>query len=164
MLAEYIAMYRNHGSLKKHEHKILGTNNRLDSMQAGFLNVKLQFLPEWTERRRAIARKYVAGLQHNKDIKLPRWHERSNPVWHAFVIRLENRDRLAEYLKDNGVETLINYPAILPETKVFYQHDASERYAVSRRASQELLCLPIYPELTDLQVEYILELIERFFK
>ena len=109
-IAEKVRMLRNYGSKRKYYHESLGYNMRLDELQAAFLNVKLKYLPEWTERRQQIAAWYNELLQDIPELILPEVHPDAGHVYHLYVIRTKKRDALQEYLKKYGIGTLIHYP------------------------------------------------------
>ena len=147
-LAEKIRILGNYGSKKKYQNEVKGYNSRLDELQASFLRIKLRKLDEWNDRRREIAAKYFRGLGH-AGLVLPSVPEWAEPVWHLFVVRAENRDRLQQRLDDSGIATLIHYP-IPPQLSGAYD-DArlrdSEVQPKARALSNSILSIPIGPHL-----------------
>ncbi|HLM01516.1 MAG TPA: DegT/DnrJ/EryC1/StrS family aminotransferase, partial [Pyrinomonadaceae bacterium] len=109
-LADAVRLLRNYGSRVKYHNEVKGFNSRLDPLQAAFLSVKLRHLDDWNARRRKIARKYIEALSDCSKIVLPVLEEEAESVWHLFVVRCAERERLQNFLKERGVETLIHYP------------------------------------------------------
>ena len=163
-LAKKMRMYANHGRISKYEHEFEGINSRMDGIQAAILNVKLKHLSHWTNKRREIANYYLDKLSEISGLTLPVVDSKCNPVWHLFVIRLENRDDLKDYLKSKGISTGIHYPISLPNQPAYanrgYTHDD---YAVSSHQQNKLLSLPIFPEISEDKLEYICDQIKHFF-
>ena len=153
-LIERIRMLANHGRLEKYTHKMEGVNSRLDGLQAAILRVKLRYLDEWNARRREIADAYMDQLT-DRGIVLPTVHENAEPVWHLFVIRLAERERLASLLKEEGIATGIHYPVPLHQQPAYEDRAASYSLPATERAAQEVLSLPMYPELSQEQIEHI---------
>jgi dTDP-4-amino-4,6-dideoxygalactose transaminase len=156
-LAERIRVLRNYGSSEKYRHEAIGYNSRLDEVQAAFLRVKLRHLDEWNARRRRIANLYLDRLA-NLDLLLPEVLEGTDPVWHLFVVRVREREKLQARLRDAGVATLIHYP-IPPHEQAAYPEMASwkGRLPISERLHREVLSLPIGPHLGDEQAEAVVE-------
>jgi dTDP-4-amino-4,6-dideoxygalactose transaminase len=164
-LARTITMIANHGSLVKHEHEIEGMNSRLDGLQAAILSVKLKYIHRWNEARREHAMTYNKLLGYIKGITLPAIKKDSSHIFHLYVIRTEKRDALMNYLKDKGVEVAIHYPTALPFLKAYeYLGHTPEDFPVAYRYQEEILSLPMYPELTKEQMEFVGKTIHSFFK
>ena len=147
-LAEKVRLLRNYGYRVKYQHEIMGTNSRLDEIQAALLRVKLRRLEEWNARRRALASQYTNSLATLADIVLPHVPEWAEPVWHQFVIRLTDRAAVQERLRAAGVETLIHYPVPIHLTPAY--RDAGWRpgdFPVAERIAAEVLSLPLNPHL-----------------
>jgi dTDP-4-amino-4,6-dideoxygalactose transaminase len=153
-LIEQIRMLANHGRLEKYTHKMEGVNSRLDGMQAAILRVKLRYLDEWNQKRRAIADAYREQLTH-PSIILPTVHEHAEPVWHLFVIRLAEREQLQSVLKQEGIATGIHYPIPLHLQPAYEDRRANYQLRATERAAQEVLSLPMYPELRQEQIEAV---------
>ncbi|HKR21822.1 MAG TPA: DegT/DnrJ/EryC1/StrS family aminotransferase [Pyrinomonadaceae bacterium] len=153
-LIERIRMLANHGRLEKYTHKMEGVNSRLDGLQAAILRVKLRRLDEWNARRRQIADAYMDVLT-DQGLSLPVVHENAEPVWHLFVIRVGERERLASALKEDGIATGIHYPVPLHQQPAYEDRAASYSLPATERAAQEVLSLPMYPELNQEQIEHI---------
>jgi len=163
-IAESVTRLRNHGRLTKYTHLVEAYNHRLDTLQAAVLSVKLRHLERWTEMRRKIAVRYREGL---KDIVLTPVEKKGNRhVYHLFVIRVETsvRDRLADFLKKKGVATGVHYPVPLHLQPAYrYLGLKKGSFPVAERLSGEILSLPIYPELTEAQIERVIASVRAFF-
>jgi dTDP-4-amino-4,6-dideoxygalactose transaminase len=161
-LAQRLRMLRNYGEEQRYHHTIRGFNSRLDEIQAAILRVKLRHLEGWNERRRAIAAGYEELMGH-PDVRLPAEAPHARHVFHLYVIRATQRDALREHLLACEIGTQIHYP--LP----IYRQEAYAHLAVpagacpeAERAANEVLSLPLYPELTDAQVEAVAEAVNAF--
>ena len=150
-LAERLRALRNYGSRTKYVHEVQGINSRLDDLQAAILRVKLRHLGAWNERRRRAAQRYLEAFA-DLPITLPVEAPDAESVWHLFVIRSLDRDRLLRELRADGVETLIHYP-IPPHRQGAYQGTplAHSSLPIAERLAGEVLSLPIGPHLTDEQ-------------
>jgi dTDP-4-amino-4,6-dideoxygalactose transaminase len=164
-LAEKMAMFARHGGLKKGDHKIEGINSRLDGIQAAILSVKLAHLHRWTARRQERAARYTGLLSSIAGIKVPAIAEGREHVWHLYVIKSSERDGLADYLDDGGVQTVINYPIALPFLPAYgrFGHRPVD-FPNAFRNQSEILSLPIYPELSDSQMDLVTGLISEYFR
>lgn len=163
-LAEKIRRFVNHGGLTKDEHLIEGINSRLDSLQAAVLTTKLKYLSLWTKKRIQNAKRYELLLKGVDEIALPIIRSETKHAFHLYVIKTKRRNELKEYLKRNEIETLIHYPAALPlEPAYQYLNNSRKDFPVASTLTEEILSLPIYPELSDDQIEYVCEKIKRFF-
>ncbi len=159
-LANKVRKLRNYGSNVKYKHDMLGYNSRLDEMQAAFLRVKLKRLNADNERRKEVASRY-SQLLVDADVDLPHVPSWSDPVWHLYVVRSKERDKLQQYLKSNGVETLVHYP-IPPHQQDCYAGTHFDALPIAENYSKQILSLPISPVITDLQVEYLASLVNNF--
>jgi dTDP-4-amino-4,6-dideoxygalactose transaminase len=163
-LAKTIQALRNYGSEKKYYTDFIGINSRLDEIQAAFLNVKLPNLDKENERRRAIAKRYISEIKNNK-ITLPFWNFSQNHVFHLFVIRTENREELQQFLLKNGIETLIHYPVPPHKQKAFSSVTLGWNqlsFPITEKIHNEVLSLPISPVLTDDEVSFVIETINKW--
>jgi dTDP-4-amino-4,6-dideoxygalactose transaminase len=163
-LAVKMRMLRDHGQSGKYRHDFWGHNYRMDGIQGAVLGVKLNYLKKWTERRRAIAGLYKTGLARTGDLILPVEAPDVYHVYHQFVIRTKHRDALQKYLAENGVGTSIAYPLPLhlqPAFQFLGYHQGD--LPVSEMVAGECLSLPIYAEMTDEQVEYVVSIVKKFF-
>ena len=166
-LAQRLRSLRNHGQAKsgaKFHYDELGYNNRMDGLQGAVLGVKLPQLEAWNDRRRAIAARYGAALQGVGDLRLPSEAEGARHVYHLYVVRTRQRTALAEHLAEAGVQTAVQYPVPLHLTAAyeFLGHKSGD-FPVSERACDEILSLPIFPELEDALVDYVCEQVRRFY-
>lgn len=163
-LAEKCRMYANHGALKKHQHRIEGINSRLDGLQAAVLSAKLPHILQWTEQRivnAALYDKYLAGIEH---IKLPKVRPETKHTFHLYMIRAQKRDELMSYLKEQGVDTAIHYPTALPNLPAYeYLNTDSRQFPVATSLQDEILSLPMYPELSEESIAYVADCIMRFY-
>ncbi|MGA9405974.1 MAG: DegT/DnrJ/EryC1/StrS family aminotransferase [Bacteroidota bacterium] len=154
--AEHVRMLANHGRLEKYEHKLEGYNSRLDTLQAAILSVKLRHLDEWVKRRQFHASHFNDLLQGHDNIKVPIVRKNSSHVYHLYVIRVDERENVRNALKEKGIATGIHYPIPLHMQPAYcYLHHRPGDFPVAQRYASQLLSIPLYPELTDTQVEYI---------
>ena len=161
-LAKKLKMLRVHGIEKRYFHDLHGYNSRLDELQAAILRVKLPHLKKWNTRRAEIAAMYDAGLQ-GLPLQLPKTAAGNTHVFHVYALLTEQRDDLQEWLKEKGVPTIIYYPEPLHLQKVYAEHGWKRGdFPVAEDVSSKILPLPMYPELTDEQVNYVIEQIRRF--
>jgi dTDP-4-amino-4,6-dideoxygalactose transaminase len=161
-LYERLVMLRNYGEVKKFTSKIEGFNSRLDEIQAAVLRVKLRYLDEWNNGRRDIAKLYQQLLK-DSGIQLPCEKEWAEHVYHLFVIRTNKRNALRHYLEERGIGTQIHYPIPI------HRQEAYEKLGyrkgdlpVSEKNAEEILSIPIYPELTTGEVETVARCIKEF--
>jgi len=159
-LANMVAALGNYGSTKKYQHDFLGENSRLDELQAAFLSVKLDHLDEWTAERKRIAKLYYKQIKNPKII-LPDYIEEN--VYHIFPVFCAERDRLQAFLDEKGVHTIIHYPIPMHlqgayRSLGFVKGD----FPIAERISSEELSVPLYPGLTDAEIQYIIDCINAF--
>lgn len=163
-LAEKCRMFANHGALQKHKHQIEGINSRLDGLQAAILSAKLPFLKEWTQKRRQHASQYSKLLADVSEIHLPLERPGSEHSYHLYVIRSRQRDELMNYLKEHGVETAIHYPTALPNLPCYeYLGYSKNDFPVASAWQDQILSLPMYPELTETNIRYVVDCIKEFY-
>jgi dTDP-4-amino-4,6-dideoxygalactose transaminase len=163
-LAEKARRIANHGALEKDDHLVEGFNSRMDTLQAAVLLAKLPHLISWNARRRVNANTYRSLLEGLADVKVPFEQPQSLHAFHIYAVRVQNRDVLRAFLQKKGVQTLVHYPYALHNLPA-YRHlgYTPDDFPVANRLSQELLSLPIYPEITDEQLRYICMSILDFF-
>lgn len=159
-LAKVLFLLRNYGSEKKYHNQYIGVNSRLDEIQAAFLNLKLPNLDADNNKRRAIAKRYLAEIKNEKII-LPHWDFSTNHVFHLFVIRTSNREHLQQYLTQNNIQTIIHYPIPPHKQKALLEWN-TESFPITEKIHNEVLSLPISPVLQDLEVRFIIDSINKF--
>jgi dTDP-4-amino-4,6-dideoxygalactose transaminase len=159
-LAYTLKALRNYGSHKKYHHLFKGVNSRLDELQAAFLRIKLRRLQESTARRRAAAEFYLKHINH-PGITLPKVVQPEGHVWHLFVVRSEERDRLQQYLQEQGVQTIIHYP-IAPHNQDAYMEWKGQEFPVSEALHRQVISLPISDVITGEELEKVAEVVNRF--
>lgn len=166
-LAAKVRLLRNHGQdpAKKFFYQEPGYNHRMDGLQGAVLGVKLPHLDQWNERRRQLADRYRQGLQGVAELILPSEAEYAHHVYHLYVVRARDRDRLAAALKQAGVDTAVQYPHPLHLTAAYeslgYRKGSLPQ---SEQACAQILSLPIFPELEEAQVDYVAEQIRRHYQ
>jgi dTDP-4-amino-4,6-dideoxygalactose transaminase len=155
---------REHGSTKRYYHDEIGYNYRMEGIQGAVLGVKLKKLDEWTKARRRVAKMYNELLR-DTPLVLPYEHEHVKSAYHLYVVRHSKRDELKDYLQKHEVGWGIHYPLPLHLQKC-YSHLGYKKgsFPVAEKVAEECLSLPIYPELSDDQIEYVSEVIHNFFK
>lgn len=162
-LAERMAMFARHGGLTKGSHLIEGINSRLDGLQAAILSVKLPHLPSWTTRRQEIAGAYARLLAGIPGLELPQVAPGREHVYHLYVVRSERRDALAAYLTSRGIQTVINYPVALPFLPAYarLKHSPGD-FPNAHYNQSRILSLPIFPEITESQLQTVAATIREF--
>jgi len=147
---------RAHGSEKKYYHELMGANYRLPAIMAAGLQIKLKHILDWTESRRRNANLYLELLKDTKGIKLPEILDGANPVWHLFVIHVQDSIKLAEILKTKGIATGFHYPipVHLQPSFDFLGHERGD-FPNAEYNSKHCLSLPMFPELTEEQIKYV---------
>lgn len=162
-IAEKAKLYRNHGHKTKHEHSVIGYNSRLDEIQAAILRIKLIYLDKYNKIRREIAQKYNTFLK-GTPLTLPKESPNRKHVYHLYVVRVQERDKLQEYLTGSGIGTGIHYkvPLHLQGALESYGYKAGD-FPETETASSEILSLPMYPELRDEDINYIVNTIKEFY-
>lgn len=183
-LAKKVDVLRLHGANPKYHHKFVGINSRLDTIQAAVLQVKLKYLDEWSERRRNIAQEYNKLLTLNELTELNPKHEscsisknkiippiethgselsEGRHIYHQYTLRVEDRDKLSEYLKDFGIGNAVYYPKPLHIQECFSDLGyTAEDCPIAICASEQAISLPIYPELKDSDIELTVERLKNF--
>jgi dTDP-4-amino-4,6-dideoxygalactose transaminase len=164
-LAQLAKMYRVHGASKKYHYDYIGYNSRLDTIQAAVLQVKLKYINDSIKKREEIAQWYMDGLSNCEFIKFPKMKGNQNPVYYVFNILAEKRDQLVEYLKKNEIGNCIYYPIPLHLQKCFsYLGYKKGDFPVAEKISQNIMALPMYPEITEEEVNFVCETIKKFYK
>lgn len=162
-LAERMAMFARHGGLSKGDHRIEGINSRLDGLQAGILSAKLPHLPGWTRRRQEVGAEYDRLLADIPGVTRPVAAEGREHVFHLYVIRHERRDALAQHMADRGIQTVVNYPVALPFVPAYarLKHGPGD-FPNAHHNQSRILSLPIFPEITAVQIELVVDSIRNF--
>ncbi len=166
-LAETMAMLRDHGRKKgeKYKHDAVGFNFRMDALQAAILSIKLKHLLQWTAARRKLARGYADALKNFKGIvQTPEELPQTEGVYHLYVIRTRKRDQLQAFLKQKGIQSGIHYPIPLHLQPAFssLKHTKGE-FPATEQAAEEVLSLPLFPEMTQEQQGAVVNAINEFF-
>jgi dTDP-4-amino-4,6-dideoxygalactose transaminase len=161
VVAERARLLRSYGERRRYESVLHGTNSRLDTIQAAILSTKLRRLDAWNDRRREIAARYLESFA-DLSLVLPTEESRRRHVYHLFVVQTPRRDALRNTLAEHGVDTLVHYPRAL------HQHPAYAAIAIgpggvaqAERLAQQIVSLPLYPELTDDEVTHVIEAMRR---
>jgi dTDP-4-amino-4,6-dideoxygalactose transaminase len=159
-LAAAVRSLANYGSSKKYVFQYQGRNSRLDEIQAAVLNVKLKYLDNDNELRRAAAKKYISGIKNTR-IALPEINDWAGNVFHIFPVLAAQRDDFQKYLAENGIQTIIHYP-IPPHKQECYREWNKLIFPVTERIHNEELSLPMGPALTGEQVQYVIDVVNRW--
>jgi len=162
-LAQTLRHLRDHGSPAKYRHTLVGTNARLDAVQAAVLSVKLPHLDGWNQRRYAHAKLYTAGLKDSA-VLTPVLPPPGEHNFHLFVVRTQKRDELRDYLSEKGIDSGIHYPTPIHLTEAYQALGAAHAGSlpVAERLAVEIVSLPMFPELTTEQIEYTVAAIHDF--
>lgn len=164
-LANLARSYRVHGASIKYHYDYIGYNSRLDSIQASILNVKMKYIENAIRQREIIAGWYFDRLKDCSNIKFPKIKGEQKPVYYVFNILAEKRDELADYLKQNEVGCSIYYPMPLHVQKCFsYLGYKKGDFPIAEKISEKIIALPIYPEITEQEVDFVCETIKQFYK
>jgi dTDP-4-amino-4,6-dideoxygalactose transaminase len=163
-LAARAKSLREHGSTVRYYHDEIGFNYRMEGFQGAVLGVKLKYLQKWTDERRRVAKRY-AELLAGTPLQLPRESNYAESAWHLYTVRHPRRDELKKFLDENGVGNAVHYPIPLHLQRCYAQlgHQPGD-FPVAEKSARECLSLPIYPELTDAQIQRVVTVIKSFFK
>ena len=161
-LAAKFKVYRNYGSEKRYHNQVVGTNSRLDEMQAGLLRVKMKHLDEFNAERCDIADRYLKEIK-NPLIRMPKIRPGADSTWHQFVVHCDRRDELKEYLEKRDIGTLIHYP-IPPHLSEAYKYLGKKRgdYPITEKYADEVLSLPMYNGMTEEEIQTVIDAINQF--
>lgn len=161
-LAEQVRLLRNYGSTRKYYNEVKGVNSRLDELHAAMLRVRLRHLDEWNARRARIAAMYLTELQ-GANLLLPAVADGAEPVWHLFVVRSRERDKLQQFLKSAGIGTLVHYPVAPHLQKAYQEMGLGEgTYPLTEAIHREVLSLPIGPHLPSADATRVVEAMRSF--
>lgn len=161
-IADDMRVYRNYGSEKRYYNKVVGTNSRLDEIQAGLLRVRLSHMQELEEEKQAIAARYLDGIC-NPLIELPGIRQKATMIWHQFVIRCRQRDELRDYLERQGIGSIIHYP-IPPHLAEAYQYLGYQKgdFPITEKCADEVLSIPMYNGMTHEEQSEVIEALNNF--
>jgi dTDP-4-amino-4,6-dideoxygalactose transaminase len=162
-LSEAVSRLANHGALEKDDHQMVGTNSRLDELQAAFLRVKLRHLEDWTTSRIEKARYYTEALKDIDSLQVPAVRPGTRHTFHLYVIESPFRDSLKEFLEHRGIQTLIHYPKAIPFLPPYTDQHAERRFPVAGRLQRQVLSLPLYPELTREEQDMVVQGVREYF-
>ena len=162
-LASKVRAISNYGAYKKYNHVHKGCNSRLDELQAAFLSVKLKSLDQWNKERRRIADRYNREIC-NPRITMPRMpKDMKEHVFHIYPVLIENRDAFIMFMHEQGITTNVHYPSPIMEQKAYTEfHGQMEHYPVTERICAQEVSLPLYPGMTEEQVEWIISCVNRY--
>jgi dTDP-4-amino-4,6-dideoxygalactose transaminase len=165
VLHDRVIALRNHGSVEKYVHDVVGTTSRLDAIQASVLSAKLNFLQEWIEKRSEIADFYGAELGGMSSVRVIEKPFGTSPSWHLYPIRVsaDARDQLRAYLSSVGIETGVHYPIALHKQKAFEPFAPGVSCTRAETASSTSISIPIFPEMTYTEAKYVCDSVKNFF-
>ena len=158
-----VRMIANHGQNERYKHQVVGINSRLDSIQAAILAIKLEYLDEWNGKRRANAEKYKEALH---DIALVPYEDKDcYHIYHQFSIQVERRDELQQFLFDNKIPNAIHYPIPLHLQVAFKENNYPVgSFPISEKIAENIISLPMHPDLTDEEINFITDKIKAFYQ
>ena len=161
-LADKVRVFRNYGSRERYKNEIIGTNSRLDELQAGLLRIRLRHLDELNKEREKIAKSYAESIT-NSLIELPKIRPGSTSTWHQFTIRISVRDKLVKWLEENGIGSIIHYPIppYLSESYAYLGFKVGD-FPITEKYAAEILSLPMYNSMTNEELNYITEKVNEF--
>jgi dTDP-4-amino-4,6-dideoxygalactose transaminase len=163
-LARKARLFACHGSLQKYLHEIEGINSRIDGIQAAVLTVKLKHIDDWNKARHEHGLKYNALLAGLPAVKTPELRDKAFHIFHIYALQAPRREALSEFLKTKGIATGIHYPTALPFMPAYgYLNHKPSDFPVAFQGQSEILSLPMYPELSDEQIEYTAQAIKEFY-
>lgn len=150
-------LLRQHGMPKRYTYDLLGMNSRLDSLQCAYLHIKLKHLNKWNKRRQEIAQYYINNLKdlEGKGLTLPKTASGNEHVWHQFMVRLKDRENVRAKLTELGVPTDVYYPRAIPDEPVLKDYVSGVQCPVATQAALEITALPIFPELTQQEIDQV---------
>jgi len=163
-LSAKMRMFRDHGQAKKYYHAIIGWNARLDGIQGAVLSVKLKYLPTWNDSRRKHGQEYTKQLSSVKQIIVPQEADYAKHIYHIYAIRVKDRDKLMAYLGGKGISCGIHYPVPVHLQEAYsFLKKGEDSYPVAEKCASQYLSLPMFAELTDEQVAYVVEQIKGYY-
>lgn len=161
-IAEDVRVFRNYGSEKRYYNRVVGTNSRLDELQAGLLRVRLKYMDQLESQKRDICERYLRELDAEK-FELPRIREGATHIWHQFVVKSDRRDALAEYLKDKGIGTIIHYP-IPPHLSEAYRYLGFREgsFPITEKYARSVLSIPLFYGMKEEEQDYVIHCMNQF--
>ncbi len=160
---EIIRMLRDHGQTRKYSHELIGMNSRMDGVQGAVLSVKLKYLPTWNEARRRNAEIYYKSLKGVEGIVTPKEMDYANHIYHVYAIRAQNRQALMDALSEMGISCGIHYPVPVHLQKAYsFLGIRKGAFPVAERSANQFVSLPMFPELSKEQIEYVADGIRKF--
>jgi dTDP-4-amino-4,6-dideoxygalactose transaminase len=163
-IAEKMRMFRDHGQAKKYYHGMIGWNARMDGIQGAVLHVKLKYLQGWNDSRRKNAQQYSELLSAVKDVMPPRQAEYAKHIYHIYAIRIKQREKLMAHLTAKGIACGIHYPIPLHLQDAYrFLNLGVGSFPIAEKCAAEYLSLPMYPELTSEQINYVAKEIKEFY-
>ncbi|MBU5614640.1 DegT/DnrJ/EryC1/StrS family aminotransferase [Geomonas azotofigens] len=161
-LAKKIKMLRDHGQSRKYYHDVIGMNGRMDGIQGAVLSVKLKYLDSWNKQRRANALKYQEKLAGVTGVKVPDEMDYAHHVYHVFAVRSRNREKMRSDLQASGIDCGVHYPVPIHLQEAYAaRKELAGKFPVAESCAEELLSLPMFPELTGSEVDYICQEVKR---
>jgi dTDP-4-amino-4,6-dideoxygalactose transaminase len=162
-IAQKVMMLRDHGQARKYYHDFEGYNGRLDAVQCGILRIKLKYLSDWNEKRRQNASRYAQYLESLNTIITPYEPSWSKAVYHLYVIRTKKRDELQKFLSEDKINTGLHYPIPLHLQNAYKELNLpNENYPIAEKVANEILSLPMFPQLTNGQQDEVVDKIKEF--
>lgn len=161
-ISEAVRVFRNYGSERRYYNRIVGTNSRLDELQAGLLRVRLKHISELENERKELCERYLDKIK-NTSVIVPTIRDGATHVWHQFVIRSKKRDKLKEYLEINGINTIIHYP-IPPHLSEAYKYLGHKKgfLPITEEYANTVLSIPLYIGMTNKEQDYVIEAINQY--
>ncbi len=163
-IAKMVRMLRDHGQVHKYEHRYIGWNARMDGLQGAVLNIKLKYLEEWNNSRRRNAALYAEQLGDLDYVILPDEASYAKHIYHVYSVRCKRRDQLQEYLRENGIASGVHYPVPIHLQEAYdFLGLTRGMFPVAERCADQVLSLPMFPELSPEQIGEVCKQIRRFF-
>ena len=164
-LAEKVKMVANHGSRIRYHHDLLGVNSRLDTIQAAILRVKLKYLAKWNETRKQVANYYSNGL-NGLSVTTPFVADYAEHIFHQYTIKLAERDALQQFLNDKKIPNSVHYPIPLHLQAAYKKISGYNKgdFPVSEDSAQRVISLPMHPDLTQEEQDYVIGSIHEFYR
>ena len=161
-IADKIRMIQDHGQSSKYHHDCIGWNGRMDGIQGAVLDVKLKYIDQWNQKRREHAATYSQHLSSLESVRTPFVPDQVDPIFHVYAVRIQNRDKVLEAMKEAGVACGIHYPVPVHRTQAYrHLNLESGTFPVSETIANELLSLPMFPELTSEQIAYTADTLQQ---